>query len=132
VKAVDRDQQVFGQTRHLEQWIQRENEYAYGRLVAALFSAFSLVALALAAAGLLSVVSYGVAQRTDEFGIRMALGGTRAHVLRIEFGSTVADWREWGVNAADAQRAGVYARQREGSRAVVPDAGNATNRHRVV
>ena len=88
VKAVDPDQQVFGQTRDLEQWIQREDEYAYGRLVAALFSAFSLVALALAAAGLFSVVSYGVAQRTNEFGIRMALGGTRAHVLRIVFGST--------------------------------------------
>lgn len=88
VKAVDPDQQVFGQTRDLEQWIQREDEYAYGRLVAALFSGFSLVALALAAAGLFSVVSYGVAQRTNEFGIRMALGATRGHVLRIVFGST--------------------------------------------
>jgi predicted permease len=88
VKAVDPDQQVFGQTRDLEQWIQRENEYAYGRLVAALFSGFSLVALALAAAGLFSVVSYGVAQRTNEFGIRMALGATRGHVLQIVFGST--------------------------------------------
>ncbi len=88
VKAVDPDQQVFGQTRDLEQWIQREDEYAYGRLVAALFSGFSLVALALAAAGLFSVVSYSVAQRTNEFGIRMALGATRGNVLRIVFGST--------------------------------------------
>jgi len=88
VKAVDPDQQVFGQTRDLEQWIQREDEYAYGRLVAALFSGFSLVALALAAAGLFSVVSYSVAQRTNEFGIRMALGATRGHVLWIVFGST--------------------------------------------
>ena len=88
VKAVDPDQQVFGQTRDLEQWIQREDEYAYGRLVAALFSGFSLVALALAAAGLFSVVSYSVAQRTNEFGIRMALGARRSHVLRIVFGST--------------------------------------------
>jgi predicted permease len=88
VKAVDPDQQVFGQTRDLEQWIQREDEYAYGRLVAALFSGFSLVALALAGAGLFSVVSYSVAQRTNEFGIRMALGATRGHVLWIVFGST--------------------------------------------
>jgi predicted permease len=88
VKAVDPDQQVFGQTRDLEQWIQREDEYAYGRLVAALFSGFSLVALALAAAGLFSVVSYSVAQRTNEFGIRMALGARRGHVLWIVFGST--------------------------------------------
>lgn len=88
VKAVDPDQQVFGQTRDLEQWIQHEDDYAYGRLVAALFAGFSLVALALAATGLFSVVSYSVAQRTNEFGIRMALGATRGHVLGIVFGST--------------------------------------------
>ncbi len=87
VKAVDPDQQVFGQTRDLEQWIRREDDYAYGRLVAALFGAFSLVGLALAAIGLFSVVSYAVAQRTNEFGIRMALGATRGHVLQLVFGS---------------------------------------------
>jgi len=90
VKAVDPDQQVFGQTRDLEQWIQRENDYAYGRLVAALFSAFSTVGLVLAAIGLFSVVSYGVAQRTNEFGIRMALGATRGHVLQLVLGSIAA------------------------------------------
>ena len=88
VKAVDPDQQVNGQTQDLEQWIEDEDDYAYGRLVAALFSGFSLVALVLAAAGLFSVVSYGVAQRTNEFGLRMALGATRGHVLRIVFGTT--------------------------------------------
>jgi ABC-type antimicrobial peptide transport system permease subunit len=88
VKNVDADQQVFGRTRDLEQWIERENEYAYGRLVAALFSGISLVALLLAAIGLFSVVSYGVAQRTNEFGIRMALGASRGRVLQLVLAGT--------------------------------------------
>jgi ABC-type antimicrobial peptide transport system permease subunit len=39
---------------------------------------------------LYSVVFYTVAQRTNEFGIRLALGAQREHVLRIVFGSTVS------------------------------------------
>jgi len=89
VKAVDADQQVFGETHDLEQWIRDESEYGYGRLVAAVFSGFSILGLALAAIGLFSVVSYGVAQRTNEFGIRMALGATRGHVLHLVLRSIV-------------------------------------------
>ena len=88
VKAIDPDQQVFGKTRDLEQWIEREDEYAYGRMIAALFSGFSLLALALAAVGLFSVVSYSVAQRRNEFGIRMALGAMRGQVLQVVIAST--------------------------------------------
>ena len=88
IKGVDADQQVFGRTNDLEQWIQREDDYAYGRLVAALFGAISLVALLLAAIGLFSVVSYGVAQRTNEFGIRMALGASRGQVLKLVLSTT--------------------------------------------
>jgi ABC-type antimicrobial peptide transport system permease subunit len=91
VKAVDPDQQVFGQTRDLEQWIQGEDEYSFGRLVAALFTGFAVLALALAAVGLFSVVSYGVAQRTNEFGIRMALGATPLGVLKLVFASTARE-----------------------------------------
>jgi len=91
VKTVDPDQQVMGQTRDLQQWIEREDEYAYGRLVAALFTGFSLLALALAAIGLFSVVSYSVAQRTNEFGVRMAMGATPTNVLQLVFVSTARE-----------------------------------------
>jgi ABC-type antimicrobial peptide transport system permease subunit len=88
VNAIDHDQQTNGNPRDLEHWISEEPEWARGKLVAWLFGAFAGLALALAAVGLYSVVSYTVVQRTNEFGIRMALGATRAHVLRIVFRST--------------------------------------------
>jgi ABC-type antimicrobial peptide transport system permease subunit len=55
-----------------------------------LFSIFAGLGLLLAATGLYSVVSYAVAQRTQEFGIRMALGARPRHVLQLVAGSVTA------------------------------------------
>ncbi len=84
---VDPDQQVM-RVRDLHTWITSQTEYAQQRLVATLFAIFSVLALALAAVGLYSVVSYGVATRTNEFGIRMALGASASDVFRIVLSST--------------------------------------------
>jgi putative ABC transport system permease protein len=88
VNSVDKDQQVVNNVRDLDHWITELPEYARGQLVSWLFGAFAGLALALAAVGLYSVVSYIAVQRTGEFGIRIALGAKRTHVLRIVFAST--------------------------------------------
>ena len=67
--------------RTLEEQV--SNSMSNDRLIAVLSVSLALLAALLAALGLYGVLAYVVARRTREIGIRMALGGARADILRL-------------------------------------------------
>ena len=87
LKAINPDQisGTISGTYDLETLLTYEPEWQQEHIAAWIFGICAWLALALAAVGLHSVVSYTVAQRTNEFGIHMALGARRTDVLRLIF-----------------------------------------------
>jgi predicted permease len=86
VREIDPDLPLFDVSTQLEQV---EKRFLQERVFAQAYSLFGGLALLLASVGLFGLMSYNVARRTNEIGIRMALGAQRHDVLRLVMGESM-------------------------------------------
>ena len=85
IHAIDPDLPVFDVTT-MEQTVQGPNGFFLVRMGAVFGGALGLLGLALALVGVYGVVSYAASQRTQEIGVRMALGASRGEIVQLILG----------------------------------------------
>jgi putative ABC transport system permease protein len=86
VSAIDKGQPV-SDVKTMEDVI--ANTMTRDRMSAGVLGLFAVVALVLAAVGIYAVVTYSVTQRTQEIGVRLALGADRTRILQLIMGHTM-------------------------------------------